>query len=117
MGSGSHDPTSIEYKVSVHELNLGFLLSRIVCHKLILMHIDMNIDYFQPIVGFLSSKRRKSKTGRKTTDRIFKFLRSPGIDSKKSISTLAGRYDDPIPTRFLAPIDCLNSSSTILNVS
>ncbi len=23
------------------------------------------------------------------------------------IPSLAGRYDDPIPTRFLAPIDCL----------
>ncbi len=24
-----------------------------------------------------------------------------------SISSLAGLYDNPIPTRFLAPIDCL----------
>jgi hypothetical protein len=24
-----------------------------------------------------------------------------------SLSSLAGRYDNPIPTRFLAPIDCL----------
>ncbi len=42
--------------------------------------------------------------------RIFKLLRSP-IDSKESISaslrSLAGRYDNPIPTRFLSPIDCL----------
>ncbi len=28
-----------------------------------------------------------------------------GIDSA-SLSSLAGRYDNPIPTRFLAPIDC-----------
>jgi hypothetical protein len=46
---------------------------------------------------------------------IFKLLRSPGIDSKESISPFetvflnfsvarksAGWYDDPIPTRFLA---------------
>ncbi len=38
--------------------------------------------------------------------RIFKLLKSPRIDSKKSIPP-AGRYDNPIPTRFLAPIDCL----------
>ena len=42
--------------------------------------------------------------------RIFKRLRSPGIDSKvnsASLCSLAGRYDNPIPVRFLAPIDCL----------
>jgi hypothetical protein len=37
-------------------------------------------------------------------DGIFKFLRSQGIDSA-SLCSLAGRYDNPIPTRFLAPID------------
>jgi hypothetical protein len=25
------------------------------------------------------------------------------------LSSLAGRYDNPIPTRFLAPIDCLKT--------
>jgi hypothetical protein len=42
--------------------------------------------------------------------RICKHLRSPGIDSEKSIpqpSSLASQYDNPIPTKFLAPIDCL----------
>jgi hypothetical protein len=42
--------------------------------------------------------------------RIFKLLRSPGIESKESIPrlcSLAGRYYDPIPTRFPASIDCL----------
>jgi hypothetical protein len=33
------------------------------------------------------------------------FLRSPGIDSA-SLCSLAGRYETPIPTRFLATIDC-----------
>ncbi len=44
-----------------------------------------------------------------TGDGIFNLLRSPGI--KKSnvrayVAWQAGRYDNPIPTRFLAPIDC-----------
>ncbi len=43
--------------------------------------------------------------------RIFELLMSPGIDSKESIpqayvSWRAG-YDNPIPARFLAPMDCL----------
>jgi hypothetical protein len=40
---------------------------------------------------------------------IFKLIRSPRIDSKEPIPpgfcSPAGRYDNPIPTRFLAPID------------
>jgi hypothetical protein len=36
---------------------------------------------------------------------IFKLLWSPGIDSA-SLWSLAGRYDYPIPTRLLVPIDC-----------
>ncbi len=43
--------------------------------------------------------------------RIFKLLRSPGIDSNKPIPpayvTLARRCNNPIPTWFLAPIECL----------
>jgi hypothetical protein len=36
------------------------------------------------------------------------LLRSPKIDSKGTNSAwLAGRYYNAIPTRFLAPIDCL----------
>ncbi len=35
---------------------------------------------------------------------IFKLLRSPGINSA-SLCNPAGRYDNPTPTRFLAPID------------
>jgi hypothetical protein len=36
------------------------------------------------------------------------YLRSPGIESDClcTYCSLAGRYDNPIPTRFLAPIDC-----------
>ena len=35
------------------------------------------------------------------------LLRSPGIDSARLFS-LAGRYDNPIPTRLKAQIDCFN---------
>jgi hypothetical protein len=37
---------------------------------------------------------------------ISKLLWSPEIDSD-SLCGLAGRYENPIPTRSLAPIDCL----------
>ncbi len=43
---------------------------------------------------------------RKDRASIFKRLCSPGIDSA-SLCSLAGPYDNPIPTRFLAPTDCL----------
>jgi hypothetical protein len=46
-----------------------------------------------------------SAVGRSFRDGIFKLLRIPGIDSASPCS-LAGRYNNPIPTRFLAPIDC-----------
>jgi hypothetical protein len=36
--------------------------------------------------------------------RIFKLLRSPGIESAR-LCSLAGRYENPIPTRFLALLD------------
>jgi hypothetical protein len=44
--------------------------------------------------------------------RIFKLLRSLGIDSA-ILCSLAGLYNNPIPTRFLAPKDC---STTVYNV-
>ncbi len=30
-----------------------------------------------------------------------------GTNSARLYTSLAGRYDNPIPSRFLAPIDCL----------
>jgi hypothetical protein len=42
---------------------------------------------------------------RKSRDGIFKLLGILGIDSA-SLCSRAGRYDKPIPTRFLAPVDC-----------
>jgi hypothetical protein len=38
-------------------------------------------------------------------DRIFKLLRSLGIDSTSQCS-LADRYNIPTPSQFLAPTDC-----------
>ncbi len=48
---------------------------------------------------------------RPTQSPNFKTFKEPknrfqGINSA-SLCSLAGRYDNPIPTRFLAPIDCL----------
>jgi hypothetical protein len=44
---------------------------------------------------------------------------SPGIDSA-SLCSLAARYDNAIPTRFLAPIDCYKITalySTVLYIT
>ncbi len=43
-----------------------------------------------------------SKEEKKVRARIFKVLRSPVIHSA-SLCSLAGRYNNPTPTRFLAP--------------
>jgi hypothetical protein len=53
---------------------------------------------------------------------MFKLLRSPRIYSKEPIppgcvAWLAGQYDNPIPTRFLAPIDCLKIPAHLLLVT
>ncbi len=53
--------------------------------------------------------------------RIFELLRSPRIDSKEPIPpscvlcSLAGRYDSPIPTRFLALIDYLKIPAQLIS--
>ncbi len=41
--------------------------------------------------------------------------RSQGMNSA-SLCSLAGRYDNPIPTRFLAPIDCLKILALVTQV-
>ncbi len=55
------------------------------------------------IVGHLGYSTIQSRT------RNFKHLRSPNIVPRDKIPlcSQAGRYDNPIPTRFLALIDCL----------
>jgi hypothetical protein len=52
------------------------------------------------IVGWKAGKNSKEYRAR-----LFKLLRSPGIDSA-SLCSLADRYDNTIPFWFLAPIDC-----------
>jgi hypothetical protein len=46
-------------------------------------------------------------------DGIFKLLKSSGIDST-SLCSRAGRYDTPVPSRFLVPIHCYKTPSTAL---
>jgi hypothetical protein len=46
------------------------------------------------------------------TETVFYILRSLETDSASQCS-LAGRYDTPIPTPFLAPIDCLKIPALI----
>jgi hypothetical protein len=57
-----------------------------------------------PLIKMSNSSATKGRGG------IFKLLRSPGIDTKESIPPAnvawAGRYDNPIPTRFLVSINC-----------
>jgi hypothetical protein len=48
-------------------------------------------------------------------DVIFKLLRSQGVDSA-SLCSLAGWCDNPIPTQFLAPIDCSKIPAQYLKV-
>ncbi len=59
------------------------------------------------------------KFERSAKARIFKRLLSAGIDSKESIPpalcSLAGRYDNHIPHRFLASIDCLKIPAQLYN--
>jgi hypothetical protein len=48
---------------------------------------------------------------------IFQLLRSPVIDSRyqfRQLCSLAGRCDNPIPSRFLAPIDCLKFPAQVI---
>ncbi len=49
--------------------------------------------------------RTIEQTARQARDGILKLFRSPGIDSAR-LHRLASRYDNPLPTRFLAPKDC-----------
>ncbi len=39
----------------------------------------------------------------------------PGLLKNLKIQALVGQYDNPIPTRFLAPIDCLKIPAQRLN--
>ncbi len=45
-----------------------------------------------------------------------KVLRNTGTDSA-SLCSLAGRYDNPFPTRFLPPIDCSTYNASTASIS
>jgi hypothetical protein len=71
----------------------------------------------------VSDKGAGNTKGVSSSVRFCKLLTSRGIDSKESIPrrfqgmnsaslcSLAGRYDDPIPTRFLASKECLKMTA------
>ncbi len=79
--------------------------------------------------GSLNKKRRRGSPGQKVVlcsllfgptesePELLNFKKTKnrfqGIKSV-SICSLAGRYNNPIPTRFLAPIDCLKIPTQIL---
>ncbi len=54
-----------------------------------------------------------SAAGRSFRDGIFKHLSIPGIDSA-SLCSLAGRYNNPVPTRFLVPLIVLKYQHRLL---
>ncbi len=62
-----------------------------------------------PEIGKIEAKKTNWIEVKRTEAVFLKFLRSPGIDSKELIPpayALAGLYNNPIPTWFLAPLDC-----------
>jgi hypothetical protein len=62
-----------------------------------------------PEIGKIEAKKTNWIEVKRTEAVFVKLLWSPGIDSKELIPpayVLAGLYNNPIPTRFLAPLDC-----------
>jgi hypothetical protein len=62
-----------------------------------------------PEIGKIEGKKTNWIEVKQTEAVCLKLLWSPGIDSKELIPpayALAGLYNNPIPARFLAPLDC-----------
>jgi hypothetical protein len=62
-----------------------------------------------PETGKIEAKKTNWIEVKLTEAVILKLLWSPGIDSKELIPpayALEGLYNNPIPARFLAPLDC-----------
>jgi hypothetical protein len=60
-----------------------------------------------PEIGKIEAKKTNWIEVKRTQAVFLKLLWSPGIDSNEFISpALVGLYNDPIPARFLAPLDC-----------
>jgi hypothetical protein len=63
---------------------------------------------FIPEIGKIEAKKMNWIEVKQTEAVFLTLLRSPGIDSKELIPpayALAGLYNNPIPARFLAPLD------------
>jgi hypothetical protein len=78
--------------------------ARAVCIQPTTACIDTRAGIFKQSMG-ARNRVGKGLSYRPAVCGIFKLLRSPGIDFA-SLCILAGRYDNPIPTPFLAPLYC-----------
>jgi hypothetical protein len=73
----------------------------LLSHPLLFLHLYLHVW-------------QRSRFVKQHRARIFKHLKSPRTDSKEPIpldhlACMAGRYDKPIPTQFLAPVDGLKT--------
>jgi hypothetical protein len=62
-----------------------------------------------PEIGKIEAKKTNLIEVKRPEAVFLKLLWSPGIDSQELIPpayALAGLYNNPIPARFLAPLDC-----------
>jgi hypothetical protein len=59
-----------------------------------------------PVATLLPVQRQYFQTSKEPKNQL------QGIDAN-SLCSLAGRYDNHIPTRFLAPIGCYKDSTTV----
>jgi hypothetical protein len=62
-----------------------------------------------PQIGKIEAKKNELDRSKTNRGGILKLLWSPGIDSKELIlpaDALGGLDNNPIPARFLAPLDC-----------
>ncbi len=78
---------------------LCYFCSKIWIESVLLSKPSLYIVFFLPEALFLNFKEPRN---------LFQ-----GIDSA-SLSSLAGRYDNPISTRFLAPTDCSKIPALLL---
>jgi hypothetical protein len=71
--------------------------------------IEVERTQLIPEIGKIEAKKTNWIEVKRTEAVFLKLLWSPGINSKELIPpayVLAGLYNNPIPARFLAPLDC-----------
>jgi hypothetical protein len=77
----------------------------------------LNVHFCNYLTVVLTLIVRKQQSERVFAQRrFFRLLWSPGIDQEidsASLCSLAGRHDNPIPTRFLVPIDFLQMPAQV----